>query len=393
MGRFTATSAARMPAGRFADGDGLYLEVKTIGGSRRSAGRYWLFRFVSDGEVRWKGLGAFPAVSLKMAREKARTWREQLYKGDDPFKPTVPIPTFAEAVDAFLAVNAKAWKNAKHLGQWRMTLGDAYCARLRKASVDTIETKDVLEVLSPIWHDKPPTAQRLRGRLEQVFDYAKSKGWRFGENPARWRGNLKGPLSNARREHKHFAAMHFDQVPGFVASLRESERVTARALEFLILTATRTSEVLHARWDEIDLDQATWTIPASRMKANREHVVPLSQSALNILQTAADWRTTGDYIFPGRAISAPLSPGAVLKLMESTEVTVHGFRSAFSDWAGERTSFQTEVIEFALAHAIPSRVRAAYRRYRSLEKRRELMNAWADHCAGVSNVVPLRTAS
>ena len=316
MAKFHALTVAtiqKRPPGRHADGgNGLYLEVKPAGGMRKTEGRYWLFRYKSGGKVAWKSLGVFPAVSLKMAREKAQACREAIYRGEDPFKAAVSIPTFAEAVNAFLAVNAKGWKNAKHRAQWTMTLGDTYCAALRKLPVNEIETRHVLEVLSPVWHDKAETARRLRGRIEAILDFAKSKGWRAGENPARWRGNLNGPLSNVKQERRHHAALHFDKVPAFVADLRAKESLSARTLEFIILTAARSGEALNARWPEVDFDQATWTVPAQRMKAKREHVVPLSQPALTILKalskSAPPAISSSQAWLPKRRSRAPRSP-------------------------------------------------------------------------------------
>ena len=271
-----------------------------------------------------------------------------------------------------------SWRNGKHAAQWEMTLRD-YASPLRRLPVDKITTDDVISVLKPLWNERPETASRLRGRIERVLDAAKAQGLRNGDNPARWRGHLANLLP-ARQElaRGHHAAMPFDDVPGFVAKLREVEGVSARALELAILTAARSGEVLGARWLEIDLDARVCTVPASRMKAGREHRVPLAEPAVEILSALAAVKTR-EHVFPGAKRGRPLSVMALTMVMRRAgmgEFTVHGFRSAFRDWAGERTDFPREVAEAALAHVIGDATERAYWRGDALEKRRLLMEAW-----------------
>jgi integrase len=263
-----------------------------------------------------------------------------------------------------------------------MTLRD-YAAPLRRLPVDKITTDDVLAVLKPLWNDRPETASRLRGRIERVLDAAKAQGLRAGENPARWRGHLDQLLPRRQRLTRgHHAAMNYADVPAFIANLQSRQAVAARALEFAILTAARSGEVLGARWDEFDLDRAVWTVPANRMKAGREHRVPLSRRALRIVKALHE-TVAGEFVFPGQRSGKPLSAMAlemVLRRMKVDGVTVHGFRSAFRDWSAECTNFTNEVCEAALAHVIENKAEAAYRRGDLFDKRRKLMEAWAAHC-------------
>jgi integrase len=300
--------------------------------------------------------------------------------------------TFGEAADALIESMASSWRNEKHRRQWKMTL-TVYCEPLRSKSVAEVGTEDVLKVLQPLWKTKPETASRLRGRIERVFDFARARGQRTGENPARWRGHLDAILPRrAKLTRGHHKAMPFDEVPAFMAALREREGVAPRALEFTILTAARSGEVLGARWDEVNLEACVWTVPAARMKAGREHRVPLSAPAVEILRQM-EHKRLGEYVFPGMRSGRPLSVMAlemVLRRMK-VDVTVHGFRSAFRDWAGERTHFPREVAEAALAHLVGDAVERAYRRGDALEKRRKLMDAWSNFFDQKSgpNVVPL----
>jgi integrase len=272
-----------------------------------------------------------------------------------------------------------SWRNGKHAAQWEMTLRD-YAAPLRRLPPDKITTDDVLSVLKPIWSDKPETASRLRGRIERVLDAAKAQGLRSGENPARWRGHLDQLLPKRQRLTRgHHAAMDFADVPAFLGELRAREGTAARALEFAILTVARSGEVLGARWGECDLDRAIWTTPAPRMKAGREHRVPLSRHALKIVKAMHDGRD-GGFVFPGQSPGKQLSVMAlemVLRRMKIENATVHGFRSAFRDWAAECTHFPNEVCEAALAHVIENKAEAAYRRGDLFDKRRKLMEVWA----------------
>jgi integrase len=297
------------------------------------------------------------------------------------------VPTGIEAM-------RPSWRNSKHAAQWEMTLR-SYAGPLRRLPVDTITTEDVLSVLKPLWIEKPETASRLRGRIERVLDAAKAQGLRTGENPARWRGHLDQLLPKRQRLTRgHHAAMNYAEVPTFMGDLRARQATAALALEFTVLTAARSGEVLRARWEEFDLDRAVWTIPANRMKAGREHRVPLSKRALKIVQAMDDDRGN-DFVFGGQKAGKPLSVMAldmVLRRMNVEAATVHGFRSAFRDWAAECTSFSNEVCEAALAHVIGNKAEAAYRRGDLFEKRRKLMDAWAVYCAAPNkgNVVVLR---
>jgi integrase len=350
------------------------------------------------GKRREMGLGSLRDVPLAKARQRAADARQQVADGLDPLtsrdKPTVM--TFGEAADALIESMSSSWRNEKHRAQWKMTLA-VYCEALRSKPVAEIGTEDVLKVLQLLWTRKPETASRLRGRMERVFDFARARGQRTGENPARWRGHLDAVLpKRAKLTRGHHKAMPFDEVPAFMVALREREGIAARALEFAVLTAARSGEVFGARWDEFDLDARVWTVPAARMKAGREHRVPLSARAVEILR-AMEQKRFSDLVFPGVKVGRPLSVMAlemVLRRMK-VDVTVHGFRSAFRDWAGERTSFPREVAEAALAHLVGDAVERAYRRGDALEKRRRLMDAWAGFLgqASGSNVVSLNASA
>jgi len=386
--RDTTVRAATNP-GKISDGDGLYLNVS------KSGSKSWVFIWIRNGRRREMGLGAFGSgtgeVSLAGARVKADAVRAILGRHGDPFtelaerKAALSRPTFGAVADAFVEEMESAWRNPKHRDQWRMTLGNAYCARLRTVFVGEVTTDDVVNVLRPIWSDKHETASRIRGRIEKVLDHAKAKNLRSGENPARWRGHLSLILPQVSKlQRGHHAAMAHEDVPAFVKRLRAAEGVGARALEFTILCAARTGETIGTTWSEIDLVNAVWTVPAVRMKGGREHRVPLSKPTQSVLQTLADKRM-GDFVFPGRNPKQPISNATMAKVMRDLGVgewTVHGFRSSFRDWCGDATDFQREVAEAALAHAIGDETEAAYRRSDALEKRRALMIAWSAHCCG-----------
>ncbi|HEY8033000.1 MAG TPA: integrase arm-type DNA-binding domain-containing protein [Methylocella sp.] len=380
--------------GRHSDGEGLYLNVTPSGA------RSWLFIWKKGGKRREMGLGSAGGVTLARARELASACRAQVAAGLDPIeardtaaKAKSETPTFGRVADALIAAKESEWRNPKHRAQWRMTL-ETYAAPLRSRPVDEIDTAAVLDVLKPLWQAKPETASRLRGRIEAVLDAAKAQGHRSGENPAAWRGHLAHLLpKRGILTRGHHAAMAYDDVPAFVARLREREALAALALEFCILTAARSGEVLGARWAEIDLAAKVWTVPAERMKAAREHRIPLSERSLTILERLTEART-GELVFPGQRAGRPLSVMAMemlLRRMDQNAVTVHGFRSAFRDWAGNETHFPREVAEAALAHVVGDKAEQAYRRGDALEKRRALMAAWAGFCElGVgSNVVSL----
>lgn len=358
----------------------------------------------AKGEIKQKrvemGLGAYPDLTLGKAREASRACRAAVAEGRNPLveKRQAAEPTFADCADQFLNSMETAWRNEKHRAQWRMTLGPAYCGWLQNMRVSTIGTDDVLKVLTPVWHDKPETASRLRGRTERVLEFAKAKGWRSGDNPALWRGHLRGVLPARKPETKgHHAAMDYKHIPAFMERLSTHEALAARALELLIFTASRSGEILNATWQEFDLEAAVWTIPASRMKAKRLHLVPLSKAALDVVTPLHECRT-GDYVFAGQAKGKPLSGMAMemlLRRMKIDDATVHGFRSSFRDWVSEETNFPREIAEAALAHVVGDETERAYRRGDALEKRRVLMEAWAGHCLKTqtnANVIPLRTA-
>jgi integrase len=305
--------------------------------------------------------------------------------------------TFRQCAERMIASHEAAWKNPKHRAQWKATLATYAYPMFGDLSVAAVDNGLVLKVLEPLWTTKPETAGRVRGRIEAVLDWAKARGYREGENPARWRGHLDKLLPNRRkvRAVKNHAAMPYRDIPDFMAELRDHTGVSARALEFAILTAGRTSEVIGATWSEIDLKSGVWTIPASRMKAGKEHRVPLSAPALELLKALP---REGQHVFMGGRAGKPLSNMALLELMRGMKpgFVPHGFRSTFRDWAAETTAFPSEVVEMALAHAISSKVEAAYRRGDLFEKRRALMTAWAHHCMPhlrEENVVDLHRAA
>jgi integrase len=385
------TSATK--TGRYSDGGGLHLVVSDNGARRR-----WVFRFAQEGRQRDMGIGSVREVTLADARAQATAAREHVRAGRDPIaererarQAAQGVPTFGEMADQLIDGIESEFRNVKHRAQWRMTLTE-YAKALRPLPVNTIKTEDVLGALQPIWQAKPETAGRLRGRIERVLDAARAKGFRTGENPARWRGHLDAILPRRQKLSRgHHAALPFDAVPDFMSKLRAMDGTAARALEFTILTAARSGEVIGALWPEVDLEARVWTVPASRMKAAREHRVPLSGRAIDILRAMAAAKT-GDFIFAGAKPNKPQSSMALAMLLRrmNIKVTVHGFRSSFRDWAGERTHFPRELAEAALAHVVGDATERAYRRGDALERRREIMNAWAKSCEPKDgNVVPL----
>ena len=395
MAKRLAVSSARTvetltKAGRHNAGDNLYLSI-TKAGSKR-----WVFLYAFGGQRRELGLGsaANGHVTLAQAREKAIEARKVINSGDDPVKVMGKsaraiaergVPSFGSFADDYLTAHGPKFRNDKHKAQWTMTL-TTYCAPIRSKPVNEIDTTDVLKVLQPIWAKIPETASRLRGRIENVLDSAKAQGMRDGlENPARWKGHLKAILpARQRLTRGHHAALPYDDLPTLLTALRAKQSTAALALELCILTATRSGEILNAIWSEFDLAKGVWIIPAIRMKAGQEHRVPLTARALDILQSLQKLKLShNDHVFAGNAQGKPLSNMAMtmlLKRMGQTEITVHGFRSTFRDWASEQTSFAHEVCEMALAHTIGNKAEAAYRRGDLFEKRRKLMDAWAAFC-------------
>jgi integrase len=394
-GKLTARAAATTKPGRYGDGAGLYLVVSGAGA------RKWVYRFTWRGKVTEMGLGAADAVSLAEARRLRDEARRTLAGGENPIasrrvamKAAAGKPTFGEAADALIEAKEAEWRNDKHRAQWRMTL-TTYAAPLRSLPVDEVDTEAVLSVLKPLWLEKQETASRLRGRIEAVLDAAKAQGHRTGENPAAWRGHLSHLLPKRTvLSRGHHAAMPYADVPAFIGELRGRDAMAALALEFCILTGVRSGETLGARWSEIDMAAKLWTIPAERMKAARPHRVPLSDRPMAILEKLAAAKA-GDFVFSGQRDGKQLSGMAmemVLRRMKRNEITVHGFRSAFRDWAGNETSFPREVAEAALAHVIGDKAEQAYRRGDALDKRRALMAAWASHCepGRAGNVVAMK---
>ncbi len=372
--------------GYHADGDGLYLQVSP------AATKSWIFRFARHGKEREMGLGSERVFSVAQARAKVADARRLLVEGLDPIAARdgqrakdrlqkVGTLTFAKCAEKYIGAHRAGWRNPKHVAQWENTL-DTYAGEvIGQLAVKDVDTALVLRTLEPIWTKKPETASRLRGRIERILDWARVMGYRTGENPARWRGHLDKLLASSlnRKGREHLAALPYDELGAFVEDLRAMPGTAARALEFLILTIARTGEVIGAPPSEVDADKALWTIPAARMKAGREHRVPLSPRALEIAKT----QPAGPFLFAGGKEKEPLSDMAMLKLlsrMGRKGITVHGFRSTFRDWAAERTSYPREVCEMALAHTISDKVEAAYRRGDLFEKRRRLLLEWSRFC-------------
>ena len=394
--------------GRHSDGNGLYLVVS---GDANEVRRRWVFMYQFNGKRREMGLGVASSsdddkanVNLKKAREEHGKWCEVLRSGRDPItereaenRAASPKPTFGQIADALFEAKKSEWRNAKHADQWRQAL-TTLAEPLRGLPVDQIDTAAILDVLKPLWAAKPETAARLRQRIEAVLDAAKAQGHRTGENPAAWRGHLAHLLPKRPTLAKgHHAAMAYADVPAFMVRLREHQgkSVAAFALEFLILTAARSGEVYGARWPEIDLEARIWTIPPERMKAGRQHRVPLSERAVAILSEMAKVRTN-HFVFPGRSDGrlSHIAMAKVIARLEGEGATPHGFRSAFRDWAGNETHFAREVAEAALAHSIGDAAEQAYRRGDALEKRREMMTAWCRYVEPTvgDNIIEIGTA-
>ena len=388
--------------GYYHDGRGLYLRVTPTGG------KSWAYRYRISGKLREMGLGSVDLFdNLEDVRQVHSDARRLLKReGRDPIEvkqaerlaarlESAKSMTFRTCAEAYIEAHRAGWRNAKHAAQWPQSLADYVYPALGELPVAAIDTGLVMRVLKPMWTEKPETASRVRGRIESVLDWATSVGYRTGENPARWKGHLQFQLPKRAKVQRieHLANVPYAELPAFMAQLRAVESDAARALEFTILTAARTGEVIGARWPEINLTERLWTIPANRMKADREHRVPLSGAAIAALPNQEE---TGQDGKPANGRVFPIAEHGMLRLVRSLAPgkTVHGFRSAFSDWCAERTNFPSEVREMALAHAVGSKVEAAYRRGDLFEKRRQLAEAWAQHCAGGvgAEVVPLRAS-
>lgn len=394
MGKLTAVAVSRLSEkGYYGDGDGLWLQVTGSGA------KSWVYRYRQGGRQREMGLGSARVITLARAREKAMDAARARSDGLDPIEQRHArrlaadtersmLVTFRQAAAAYLNSRAGAWKNDKHRGQWRSTLDSYVFPAFGETPVRDIDTALVLKALEPIWSQKPETASRVRGRIEVILDAAKVRGQRAGENPARWRGHLDKLLTPTSkvRAVRHHPALPFSELPAFMAALTRQPGVAARALEFAILTAARTSEVILARWAEIDFKNRLWKVPAGRMKAAREHRVPLPNLAIEVLETLRRERVDArEFCFTGGIADRPLSNMAMLKVlsrMDRSDLTVHGFRSTFRDWAAETTVYPGEVVEMALAHTVSSKVEAAYRRGDLMLKRRALMDDWSSYCLG-----------
>lgn len=379
MGKLTALKIRSLAEpGRHADGDGLFLDV-----TGRGSGR-WVLRVQSNGRRREIGLGSLKNVSLADARDAAFVMRKKIAQGIDPVaerkRDRQAVPTFRKAAELVHEEHEKAWKNGKHQNQWIATLQTYAFPKMGELLVNEIEGPLIRDVLAPIWLAKPETARRVRQRIGTVLDWSYAKGFRATEAPMR---SLSKGLPRQPKKDNHFAALPYAQIPDFLDELAGRESVGRVALEALILTAARSGEIRGATWSELDLEAALWTVPATRMKMGRVHVVPLAPAAVAVFERAKKFKAgASDLVFPGQNVKKPLSDMTLLKILRdmNLSVTVHGFRSAFRDWVAEQTEFPGEVAEAALAHTIPNKVEAAYRRTDFLNKRRLLMQRWAAFC-------------
>jgi integrase len=378
--------------GMYSDGGGLYLQVTH--GSDDTPRKSWLFRYAVAGRERQMGLGPLADVPLAEARDRASAAREMRRVGKDPItereasraQASLVAPkmiSFDECATAYIAAHRAGWRNIKHASQWTNTIATYSSPVFGRVPVQLIDVGLVMKAIEPLWAAKPETASRVRGRIERILDWAKVRGYRDGENPARWRGHLDHllPARGKVRRVKHHAALPYAEIPAFVTALKGRDAVAARALEFAILTAARTSEVIGAMWSEMDLDARVWIIPAERMKAGREHRVPLGDRAIEIIRNMLTTKQN-DHVFCGdrRTALSNMSLLMLLRRMGRTDVTAHGFRSSFRDWVEEQTDTPRTVAEMALSHSIGNAVEAAYRRGDLFEKRRLLMNLWGTYC-------------
>ena len=373
-------SALRKP-GRYVDSMGLQLRIDPRGN------KSWIIRYQHNGRRHDLGLGSWPEVTLAEARNKALTARRQILDGDDPIvarranRARSAAITFQECAERYIAAHSAGWRSPIHAKQWPSTLTAYVYPVFGALPVQDIDVGLVLRAIEPIWTTKPETAGRVRGRIEAVLDWAKAREYRQGENPARWRGHLDHllPARGKVRKVEHHAALPYPELPAFMAELRRRGGVAARAMEFAILTVARTGEVIGATWSDIDREARVWTIPASRMKkSDREHRVPLSDAALAVLPSTSESASETAKVFP----ISNMAMAMTLRRMGRGDLTVHGFRSSFSDWTAERTDFPSDVREMALAHVVSDKVEAAYRRGDLFEKHRALANAWAHFCSG-----------
>lgn len=392
MGKMTSLGVKRLVApGRHGDGGGLWLQVRDA--ERRS----WLFRYTFHGKTREMGLGALADMPLAEARDAATACRRLVRDGIDPIEQrrdvkaaelaAANLHTFQDVATLYIASHEAGWRNTKHAMQWTATLTAYAYPKFGDVAVRKVGVADVLRAVEPIWQDKPETASRVRGRIQAVLDYATAQGWRTGDNPARWRGHLSNllPARNKVAAVEHHAALPWSEVAAFMAQVTAKPGTAALALRFVILTACRTGEAIGATWGEFDTANKSWTIPGGRMKAGGEHRVPLSKPALAVLdQMKPAASSPRDFVFPGPGKAGHLSNMALavlLRRMGRDDITVHGFRSSFRDWASEATAYSREVAEMALAHTLKDKTEAAYRRGDLFAKRAEMMAEWAAFCS------------
>lgn len=401
--KMTALEVSKLAApGTHRVDDGLYLQIK--------GGKSWLHRYTFAGKARWAGLGPYPEVSLAEARETRDDQRAQLRKGTDPVAArqaekaahavsVTKAITFKDCAEAYVRAHEAGWRSAVYRSQWSTWLGKYIYPAIGAVPVAAVDTAMTMQLLEPLWLASPITGGRVRGCCEVVLDWAKAREYRSGENPFRWRGHLEMLLPAQSKIHKvkHYEAMPWAAVPMFMVTLRARDGFGARALELLILTCARTGEVLGAKWDEFDLANQVWTIPADRMKNGREHRVPLTNAAMRVVEQMAKVRSS-KFVFPGTR--GHLCSRAMLHLLDrmgEAKITSHGFRSSFRDWAGECTNFPRELAEKSLAHTVGDETERAYQRGDMLEKRRRLMDAWAEFCtrpiASGENVVSMRASA
>ncbi|WP_284258562.1 tyrosine-type recombinase/integrase [Acidocella aquatica] len=397
INKLSAAKVKNAGPGLHGDGANLYLQVSPTGG------KSWSFRFMLNRRVREMGLGPLHIVSLAEARTKAAAMRQMLLDGVDPIEmrqqtrkkvtlEAASATTFETVAQAYIKAHEAGWSNEKHAKQWKATLETYVYPVFGALAVSSIDLSLVTKVLEPIWKQKPETASRVRGRIEAVLDYATTKGWRTGDNPARWRGYLENlfPATGKISRVQHHGALACAEMPAFIKELKAQQGLAANALLLTVLTATRTGDVIGARWEEVDMAQRVWTVPAARIKGRRrDHRIPLSGTAVALLKRAMPQRDAGEvlagFVYPGGKAGRGLSNMAllaVLKRMQCRGVTTHGFRSTFRDWAAEQTDYRPEIVESALAHVVSNKVEAAYKRTDFFDLRRQLMADWADFCEG-----------